>query len=441
MFDFRYSVLVTVTLGLMMLAPGGWQEAARGEVPGQEGQSGILTVDQAVEIALRSNPNLAEMQARAQAAAAIPSQVGSLPDPTIEFNALNLPVYGFSLDQEAMTQLQVGLSQAIPFPGKLGLKEEAAEFEAAAAGNDVEETRLQLVKEVKSTWWKILYLDRALEIVERNRDLLRSFVKIAQTKYTVGEGLQQDVLLAQLELSKLMDTKIQLRASRRNEAARINALLDLPVEQAVRLPESVETTLPEVLPEQRLYVLADDHRPLLAKYRNQLRAAAKRVDLAKRDYLPDFKVGAAYGFRQGENQDGSSRDDFLSLRLSMTIPLYAGSKQDRAVDQRTSERLARQYALQDERGRVQAIISAVLADYEQAREQSVLFETGIIPQARQTVASMLAGYQVNKVDFLNLVQSQITLYNYETRYWQALSSARQKLARLVASVGKEVVDE
>lgn len=439
MLDLRHWPAVIIGLSVLVLGAGRGAIADAARMEGARAAG--LTVDQAVETALQSNPSLAQMRARAQAAAQLPSQAGSLPDPTLDLNALNLPVDSFSLDQEAMTQLQVGVTQAIPFPGKLGLKEEAAEFEVAAAGDDVEETRLQLIREVRSTWWKIFYVERALQIVDRNHDLLKSFVEIAQTKYTVGEGLQQDVLLAQLELSKLMDRRIQLQATRRNEVARLNALLDLPVDRPVRLAQTVETHLPEVLPEQTLYELADRHRPLLARYRNELRAAAKRVDLAERDYLPDFKLGAAYGFRQGSNLDGSSRNDFLSLRLSMTIPLYAGSKQDRAVDQRTSERLARQYALQDERGKVHAAISSVLANYDQAREQVLLFETGIIPQARQTVASMLAGYQVSKVDFLNLVRSQITLYNYETRYWQALSAARQELARLVATVGKEVVDE
>jgi outer membrane protein TolC len=125
----------------------------------------------------------------------------------------------------------------------------------------------------------------------------------------------------------------------------------------------------------------------------------------------------------------------------MSLPLYAGRKQDKAVDQRSSEFLQKQYALQDEFVQVQAEISASLADYRRASEQVQLFKTGIIPQARQSVASMLSGYQVNKVDFLNLVRAQITLYDYETRYWKSFSEANQALARLTAAVGEEVTSE
>ena len=111
------------------------------------------------------------------------------------------------------------------------------------------------------------------------------------------------------------------------------------------------------------------------------------------------------------------------------------------MSQRTSELLGERYALQDEHNAVHAEISRATADYLQARDQFSLFDTGIIPQARQTVQSMLAAYQVSEVDFLNLVRSQITLFNYETQYWRSLSAANQALARLHAAVGGEVIRE
>lgn len=419
----------------MSLPPGA------GAAPRADASAGVLGLDRAVTLALEGNPGLAEMRARAEAAAALTPQAGSLPDPSVSFNALNLPVDSFDRRQEPMTQMQFGISQALPFPGKLALKEKAAGFEAEAAGSSVEETRLRLISDVKVTWWRLFYVARSLEIVRRNQDLLRQFVEIAQTKYKVGEGLQQDVLLAQVELSQLMDRALQLEGTRRNDVARLNALLNQPANTPVVLPEKVATDLPELLPGQKLFQMADEARPRLAKSLSELHAADARLELARKDRMPDFQVGALYGFRGGDNPDGSSRDDFASFRFNMSVPLYASRKQNRAIDQRSSERLAHRYALEDERVKVQADISAAVADYEQAREQALLFETGIIPQARQTVASMLAGYQVNKVDFLNLVRSQITLYNHETRYWQALSEAQQALADLNAAVGREVTDE
>ena len=400
-----------------------------------------LTLTAAIDLALADNPNLAEMQARAEAFAAIPSQVGTLPDPIISFNMLNLPTDTFDLSQEAMTQTQFGINQAIPFPGKLQLREEAARYEATAAANDVDETRFRLLRDVKMTWWRLFNLDKALDIVLRNQDLLRQFVQIAETKYSVGQGLQQDVLLARLELSKLLDLALRLKGSRRNEAARLNALLAVSADQPVVLPQNVDPGLPALKHEQLLYQLAAQYRPLLATQQNRIQASRARVELAKKDYYPDFNVGAAYGIRSGEDLFRGSRADFATFRLSMNVPIFTGRKQSKAVDQRKSELLEQTYRLHDLRNLIQADIAEAHSDYHRAREQFELFKTGILPQARQTVASMVAGYQVNKVDFLNLVSAQITEYNYEISYWQVLSEANQALARLIAAVGVETIHE
>ncbi len=426
-----------ISLLLLLVVLGPTVQAA----PEQKVMTPALSLADAVATATAGNPGLAEMQVRADAMAAVPSQVGALPDPTVSLNALNLPTDTFSLDQEPMTQMQIGIEQSLPFPGKLELKERAAEFDADAAASNVDESRLRLVHNVKQTWWQIFYLDRALDIVSRSQDLLRQFVQIAQIKYKVGEGLQQDVLLAQVELSKLLDRQIELQGLRLQQIARLNALLDWPANTPLVLPAQVGEDRAELLVEQQLYTHAEASRPLLKQRRQEIEAARTRRDFARRDRYPDFKLGAAYGFRQGENPDGSSRPDLATFRLGVSLPLYAGRKQDKAVDQRTSELLQKQYALQDAFSKVKAEITAALADYQRANEQVKLFETGIIPQARQSVASMLSGYQVNKVDFLNLVRAQITLYNYETQYWRAFSDARQALASLTAAVGEEVVGE
>jgi cobalt-zinc-cadmium efflux system outer membrane protein len=400
----------------------------------------ILTLQAATELAVRDNPDLAQIRARAQAMVAIPSQEGALPDPQISFNAMNLPVDTFNIEQEDMAQLGVGISQAFPFPGKLALREQAAAFEAEAASQNVTELRWRLLSEVKKTWWLIFYLDRALQIVDSNHALLRQFVEIARTKYEVGEGLQQDVLLAQLELSKLLDQQLMLKASRNNAAATLNALLDKPANEIVRLPDKVELQLPTLKQENQLYQQAETSRALLEGNRLSINAAESRLDLAKKGYLPDFTVDASYGAR-ADTPSGIQRSDMLSMNLSVNVPIFAAQKQAKAIDQRTSELMQEQYALQDEWNKVRAEITQGYNDYRRAKDQVVLFETGIVPQARQTVASMLAGYQVNKVDFLNLVRSQITLFEYETQYWKAFTEAQQALAQTAQAVGEDGIYE
>ncbi|MGC1952903.1 MAG: TolC family protein [Gammaproteobacteria bacterium] len=403
----------------------------------------VLPLANAVSMALKDNPSLAELVARAEALGAVPPQAGTLPDPTLGFNALNLPTDTFALDQEPMTQLQIAISQAVPFPGKLGLKRQAADHEAGAAATRVNERRLELTAEVRGEWWQLFSLDRVLEIVARNQQLMRQFNEIAQAKYKVGKGLQQDVLLAQLELSRLLDRELKLQGQREATQAGLNALLNRPADSPVELPVKPPSEALPVLPaESELLRQAEANRPLLAVQRQLIEAARAQLDLAEKDFYPDFKLGAGYGFRQGTDPlRGVERPDFFTVMFSVNVPIYFQTKQSKAVDQRTSELFERRFTLEDTLRSVQAAISRSLADYQATRERVLLFRTGIIPQARQTVASMLAGYQVNEVDFLNVINAEITLYNAEIDYWQALGEVKQALANLAAAVGREALYE
>lgn len=402
-----------------------------------------LTLTTALARVDLENPSLAEMSARAEAMAAIPSQAGSLPDPMVSFSSLNLPTDSFSVDQEAMTQMQFGISQQIPYPGKLALKENIAGYMADAANSNVDELRLKIKRDVKILWWQLFFLDRSLEVIEINKTLVKQFIEIAQTKYKVGQGLQQDVLLAQLELSKLIDRKIQLVSSRKQEQARLNALLNKPVSAVIVLPDinTINTSLSQLKSAEALIQLAKDNRPALHENTILIDAAKARKQLAERELLPDFTIGAAYGFRQGNNPTGDSRSDLLSFKIGITVPLFAKHKQKMAISQRGSEIKQQQYAMQDRWLAIQADITSSLADYERTQQQVSLFNTGVIPQAHQTVASMLAGYQVNKVDFLNLIRAQITLYNYQISLWQTISEGHSILAKLVAAVGEDTIYE
>ncbi len=438
-----------ITAKLLLVLGTGYAFAAESPVddegarpPPSYSNSAPLALQDALAIALANNQGLAELQSQSDALGAVPSQAGTLPDPTLGFNALNLPTDTFDRDQEAMTQMQVTLSQAFPFPGKLGLRREAAQYEAGAAAKRVLDKRLQVAADVRTAWWELLYLDHALVIVDQNQAVMRDFIEIAQTKYKVGNGLQQDVLLAQLELSRLLNRELPLQGMRGSSEADLNALLDRPVNEPIRLPQAPRNiNLPQMPGETQLLQAALDTRPLLDVQRERTEAARMRLDLAKKDYYPDFKLGAGYGFRDGNNPDGSSRADFASFMLSINLPIYSRGKQSKAVEQRSSEYFQRKHLFNDTLRSVQATIARNLAQYQASREQVSLYGTAIIPQAQQTVSAMLSGYQVNKVDFLNVLNAQITLYNAQISYWEVLSRAKQSLAKLAASVGSEKLYE
>lgn len=398
---------------------------------------GELLLEGAVAQALRENPNLAQMQARYRALQEIPAQHGTLPDPVLSVNAMNLPTDTFNAGQEPMTQMQIGISQAFPFPGKLALREQISEFAADAAGHGVEETRIRLIRDVKRSWWQLYYLDRALDVVASNQALLRNFVQVVRTKYEVADGRQQDVLLAQLELSKLIDQQIDLEALRRSQAIQLNLLMAVPADSDLRLPVNIDESLPTLASAELLQQRAETRRPLLQQLDSQVESARSQLELANKDYYPDFKLGLAYGERRGDGPGGATRPDLLSLMFSVNLPVHTSRRQSSAVKQRTHELSTHRYQLEDELARVRAEVLQAVTEYERAGQQLALFKGGIIPQAQQTVASMLAGYQVDEVDFLNLVRSQITLFNYQLRYWRVMTQANQALAQLVAAVGEE----
>lgn len=442
-----YPAWAPVIFGLALFSPGlvihvstdtirvTWAEA-RAEIQLTNRDKSILTLGQAIELALTGNPGLAEIRARAEAMAAVPSQEGTLPDPTLRFGALYLPTSSFNLHRDDFTMMEVGVSQEIPFPGKLALREKIAEQEALAAADSVDEARLRLVREIKQSWWRLFYYDRALNLLDESEHFFQQLIDIAQAKYKVGKGSQQDVLLAQLELSKLKDEKLNLVIMRHSQNARINALLDRAAETSVQIPAEAEFKLP-VIVESALQDKALHIRPLFAQHRKMLDAGLAKVDLAQKGFYPDFTVGAYYDARQN-TPSGQSRSDFASVQLSINVPIYANRKQAKAVDQRQSELLQAQYALHDDHRKIQAEIAAKAVEYQQTKEKLLLLEHEIIPQAQQAVNSLLAGYQVSQTDFTDLLRTQLSFFQYQTQYWQALTNTQQILAELSAEVGEEL---
>ena len=401
-----------------------------------------LNIGRAVQIALEANSRLLTLNAEAEAMAFAPSQVGALPDPMLSFNAMNLPTDTFDLDQEPMTQLQLMLSQKFPFPGKRQLRREVAETMVGVAQKQTDEYRDVLTGKVREAWWRLFSVDRSLQIVESNKRLLRYFVEIAKTKYAVGKGLQQDVLLAELELSRLTNRELQLAGNRRRIQATLNGLLNRVPDHPITLPEEPPSeTLPMLESVTSLTQFAVERRDLIQAIELKLEAADKTVELAEKDRWPDFQVGVGYADRQGSDPIRGSRSDFLSLMFSINLPLYSGQKQDKALQQRIHEREYERYRLSDTVRIIETEIGVQAAEYSAAREQALLLKNEIIPQAEQTVSAMLAGYEVNKVDFLNVVNGQIMLYNASIDYWNAMASAKQALARLAAGVGKESIYE
>lgn len=394
-----------------------------------------LTLEAALHLALQDNPGLQEIKARAEASTHVPSQEGSLPDPELSFGALNLPSNTFNLHQEDMTMMAIGISQQLPFPGKLGLKEKISSILSDIQAATVEDARIQLARNVKVAWWRIFYLDRAAEIVSQSQGSIEEVVKLAMASYRAGGSPQQDVLLAQMENSKYKERRLEILNMRHIEAARLNALLNLPGNRPVTLPHEGQIIKPEVKDDRVLFETADAAQPRITQKRKNIEAAQSRLELAEREFWPDLKFGTGYAFRQSTTA-GTPRSDFVDFQLSINLPLYAAQKQSKGVDQRQSELLKEEFALQDELRRLDAEITESLVTYQHANERFELYKSEIVPQAKQTVDVLLVSYRSGQTDMTSLLRAFTQLFEYEVLYWENLTQGQQALATLAAAIGE-----
>ena len=197
----------------------------------------VLILDQLIQSALENNPQLKSYNSAISADSARISQSGALPDPVLSLNLLNIPTNSFAFDQEPMTGKQIALRQLFPFPGKLSLKEDISSAGVSISTANFLEYQNKIIKDVKTGYFDLFFLDKSIEISKNNQQLLKEFTAIAESKYTVGMGLQQDVLKAQVELSKMIDKLIQLEQKRDVKQAQINTILNQPANKPLGKPE------------------------------------------------------------------------------------------------------------------------------------------------------------------------------------------------------------
>ena len=387
-----------------------------------------LILNNLIEEALTNNPQLKAYYHAAEADAAKIPQAGSLPDPVLSLNAMNLPADNLVFDQEPMTGKQVAVMQKFPFPGKLGLQEHIAEKNREVSNAEYCEMRNQLVQNVRMLYYDLYYADKSIATTKKNQSLLNEFVKIAETKYSVGKGLQQDVLKAQVELSRMTDRLITLKQKREQLEAKLNAMLNRPVTQplgpTIELQDSVHS-----FNHSQMEKIVADNRPLLKVWQSRADQSGEQISLARKNYWPDFTLSLAYTQRD-VLQNGSGGVDFLSGGISLNVPLYFWRKQGKMVEEKKLLKNQADENYLNIKNQVMAELDNALTGLDKNAEQLELYKTGIIPQATQSLQSAIIGYQTDKVDFLTLVNNQLTLFSLELEYTRILSEYYKNLAQL-----------
>jgi cobalt-zinc-cadmium efflux system outer membrane protein len=395
-----------------------------------------LILDQLIQEMLQQNPELQASYNQWQVTAAQAPQAGALPDPVLGIGVMNLPVNSFAFNQEMMTGKQISLMQMFPFPGKQGARKDILLSEASIAEQQYIQKKNELIKDLKESYFELFYIDKAIASNQKNNGLLNQLAQTAETRYRVGKGLQQDVLKAQLELSKLTDDLIDLQQQRESLEAHINFLVNR--NQSNPLPKTEELKfepLAKELPE--LQTLAEKSNPILLSWQTIIQQSNQKVKLAKKEYLPDFSVELAYTQRE-ELQNGEGGVDLVSGMVNLTLPLYFWNKQKKQVQE---SQLAGQASSKMQESVTRMIFQQMektYAELQKNHQRLQLFESSILPQANQTLQSSLAAYQVDKLEFLTVIDNQLRLYEFELESYRILSDYHKNLAELDALVGTEI---
>jgi outer membrane protein TolC len=395
-----------------------------------------LNVDQLVDEALQNNPEILAAKQRWEVFKEKVPQASALPDPMLGLGIISLPT-NFSFKEEDMTMKEVSISQMFPFYGKRRLMGEMAGKEAEVVFNEIQEKANRIIRDVKAAYYELSHIYRTTEVTQRNKRILEDFAKIAETRYSVGEGIQQDVFKAHVEVSKMVDDLIMLGQRKRALEAKLNALLNRPPETSVGEPDEVVfRTFPFTIEE--LQKMALEMNPTLKGMNKMIEAKEKAYVLAKREYYPDFNFKFAYG--QRDNGPDMKRRDMLTGMVEMNIPIFYRSKQARKVAETKAEILAAEAQYRAMKNEVLFMITDMASMIQRGERQIELYKTGILPQTSLQINSALSSYRVNKADFMTLLDSQMTLYKYELEYHQALTEYEKNVASLGAAIGKQILE-
>ena len=391
----------------------------------------------AIARATAQNPDVVSMEARIAASRHRVAQSNALPDPELEIGLKDVPVSNPSLTRDDFTMEMIAARQRFPASGKLRTDERAARAELE--GMEAEHSRhvVEIAADVADSFFRLGELDRRIAIAQETRSRLSDAVTASRQRYEVGKGIQADVLRANLEKTALDDRLASLAAARRSEAARFNALQNLPAEAPVapiELAAEVEaqvTTRP-VGVSGELTREAELESPTVASAAAQVRRAEEGLAQAKLERRPDWMLSGYYGHRV-------SFEDLFGVSVSLSLPWL----HPRRLDERQAERQAE---LESARADLAAIRNTLARDIDQAfaelernRDQARLYWESILPQAEINYRAASEAYAVGAIDFLTYVRSATDLDMYESESAERQAGVGRALAMLQRASGLPLI--
>jgi outer membrane protein, heavy metal efflux system len=384
----------------------------------------------------RNNPQIQAARHSVDAARQVPSQVSTLPDPQAVLQHVSVgsprPFAGYTNSDFAY--LGLGFSQDIPYPGKLRLRGEIARKDADVAQQRYESIRRAIQSQLKSAYVQQSYLTKRITILNGDGELLRQVEQAAEVRYRSGMGSQQEVLQAQIERTKLL-REITMNAL---EAGKTQAAIKQLLNRSQSSPDIETEPLSETATTQtfdELLNAAKANNPEIAGAKEMIARQGLQVDLAKKDFYPDFNLQYMW-----QRTDPAQFRAYYMFTLGVRIPIYRSRRQQ--------PELAQARADQDRAGseaetQTQQIAFALRQEFltqEKSAELLKIYREGLIPQAHAELQAGMAAYQSNRQDFQALLASFLDVLKLDGEYWQTLAEHETAWARIEEMTGLPLRD-
>jgi outer membrane protein, heavy metal efflux system len=379
----------------------------------------------------RNNPQIQAAGRERDAAKQVPPQVSTLPDPQFVLQNLSVgsprPFAGYTNSDFAYIGL--GFSQDIPYPGKLRLRGDIAKKDVEVSEQRYESVRRTILAAVKQTYFQLGYLAEKTKILDGDREFLRQIEESAEARYRSGSGNQQDVLQAQLEQTKLLReiTTNQL------EIGKAQAVIKELLNRSQSSPDIETTELSEtVLPYtyDQLLASANANDPEIAEMRKAVEKQQLQVDLAKKDFYPDFNLQYMY-----QRTDPFQYRAYYMLTFSARVPIYRGRRQQPELAQANAERSRSQSEYEAESQQVALELRQQFVGAEKSAELLKIYREGLIAEARAELQAGMAAYQSNREDFQALLSSFLDVLKLGEDYSQTLYDHESTLSEVERITG------
>ncbi len=363
-----------------------------------------LNLQQAEQLAIQSDPSIESYKATSRSFVDESVADDTLPDPKLRFGAVNVPVDTFDLEQEQMTQIKLGIQQDFPRGDVLSIKQRQSQHLSRAAMSMADDVQLKIVRDVRETYLNLFYEIRAYQIIRETRKLFSELVKITESNYAAGRVNQQDVVLAGLELSRLDDRSTKIQAREESYRAELEQWIG---DVAWNTLSANFPVLPDLPQQVDLNKVIPSH-PLIRAESAKVDASKQMKEMARQGYKPGWSLLLDYGFRSGNNPDGTERADFATAIVSLDIPLFTGNRQDKTVSSNEQKISSARYSKDDQLRKLKKLYEKNQHLWMRLGEREQLYKSSLLTAAENNSKVSLKAYRSGVSEFDTLMRAQIT---------------------------------